>query len=330
MRNLPIQLKIVILDTDKASAGVLKAILETKPDVIDVKLFTDVKNANDALRQSNFNGLFIDIFSVGAEKGTDFIGHVRKEYPDVSVCLYSHSSDLTSMPNVSEYWKNKFGHYFKLSKDKTVQGLEREVEGVLSGIAYDVQAFLARDRVSGLRKLAQETPHSLTDEQKREIEETADVVEKALESKGANTQFHSMIIPGVNTSQMEQLVLETLKEASNSLQVTTKVNIGVLATGSLLVIVSFIVAAVTNRWEAVAFGGFGMAGVIASLITNPLKSISISARRLVQVQAAYLGFLSQLAFLGSESEDITIIEKSKRLEETMAQTLKVLDEHFGK
>jgi len=327
MLNLPLHLRIAILDTDTASAGVLKAILKTKPDIEEVRILTQTKAANDIFRYDGFNSLFIDIFSLGVKTGLDFIEHIRTEYPIVSICLYSSSSSLQTMPGVSDYWRNRFGHYFKLSKDQTIQTLDSNVEGVLWGLAGDVQAEIARDRVIGLRKLTEEAPQDFTPEQKREIEETAAVVEKALEAREVNAQAKASIsVPGVNTGQMERLVNDTLIEASQSLQLTTRVNIGVLATGSLLVLVSFIVASITNRWEAVAFGGFGMAGIIASLITNPLKSIGASARRLVQVQVAYLSFLSQLAILNQDSEDTTVIERSQRLETAMAQTLKTLDE----
>jgi len=50
MLNLPLPLKIAVLDTDTASAGVLKAILETKPDIEEVRIFTHTKTANDAER----------------------------------------------------------------------------------------------------------------------------------------------------------------------------------------------------------------------------------------------------------------------------------------
>lgn len=283
MRNLPVRLRVVILDMDIASAGALKAIIETKPDIEAVKVFSQPKEANDAFRYDAFNSLFIDIFTVGVEAGLDFIEHVRTEYPLVSICLYSHSSSLLLMPGVSDYWRNRFGHYFKLAKDKAIPTLDREVEDTLEGIAYDVQAEIARGKVTNLRKIAE----SAEPEQKREIEETANAFEKVLESK-ADTQAKLYPVPGMDTGQMGQLVNSTLAEAEKSLQVTTNVNIGVLIAGSLLVIVSFVVASITNRWEAVAFGGFGMAGIIASLITNPLKSIGLSARRLVQVQVAYL------------------------------------------
>ena len=126
---------------------------------------------------------------------------------------------------------------------------------------------------------------------------------------------------------MEQLIADTLKESKQSLQLTRMVNIGILIIGSILLLVSFVIASITGRWEAVAFGGFGLAGIIASLITNPLKSISASASRLVQIQTAYFQFLSQLRLLNQDSETITIIERSQRLGDAMERTVKILGEY---
>lgn len=331
MRNLPLPLQIVILDTDIASAGALKAIIETKPDIEEVRIFNQTRTANEAFRHDGFNSLFIYIFSLGVKTGIDFIEHVRTEYPIVPICLYSLSSSLVTMPEVPNNWRSRFGHYFKLPKDQTVHALDSSIEDILYTIAYELQGNIARYRLSNIRaRLSDEiTPYGFTPEQKQEIVETVAAAEKALVQR-ENQPSTITIVPGVNTGQLEQLVNITLKEATASLQLTTKVNIAVLVAGSLLLLISFIVAAVTDRWEAVAFGGFGTAGIIASLITNPLKSISANARRLVHVQVAYLQFLSQLAMLNQVSADTTIIERSQRLGEAMTQTLKALEEHFGK
>lgn len=127
---------------------------------------------------------------------------------------------------------------------------------------------------------------------------------------------------------MEKLVDDTLKEAKHSLQGAAKVNIGVLVTGLIIVLGSFIYASITSQWQATAFGGVGMAGIITSLITNPSQSISASVERLVQVQIVYFTFLSQLSILSRASEGITILERSKQLGEQMVLTLKSLKENL--
>lgn len=332
MENLPLPLKIAIVDSDPIGADVLKTILRTKPDIEEVSVFDQTGVAYGRFGHVDFSTLFIDIFSLGVDAGIEFIEYVRSEYPAVAICLYSPSVMLKLMPEVKDNWRNRFSHYYKLAKDQTIQNLDISSEEVLPLLAHYTQSAIARLQLSNLRtKLSQVSVQNLTVEQKQEIEEVASAAEKALQPQEAKAQPKAItIVPGINTAHVEQLVDETLREAKKSLQMTTNVNIGVLVAGSFLVAVSFIVASYTNQWEAVAFGGFGIAGIIASLITNPLKSIGLSSRRLVQIQVAYLAFLSQLSIINQVSENTTIIEQSKQLGDEMTRTLKSLEEYFGK
>jgi DNA-binding NarL/FixJ family response regulator len=331
MASLPLPLKVAILDTDSLEANALKTVIEAKQDIVEVKIFNQIQSADEAFSKDNFNSLFIDIFSLGVEIGIKFIEHVRSEYPTIPICLYSSSQSLRLMPSVNDYWRTRFNHYYQLAKDQTIQNLDRSAEQVLEALSSYLQAATVRFQLSNLRKqLSQESVDSLSAEQKREIEKIAADAEKALEPLGSKSQLGTLLVPGMNTEQVEELVNETLKDAKKSLQMTTNVNIGVLVAGSLLVAASFTVATITSQWEAVAFGGFGIAGVIASLIANPLRSIGISARRLVQIQVAYLAFLSQLRLINRDWDETTIIEQSKQLGDEMSRTLKALDEYFGK
>lgn len=113
---LPIQLSIIILDTDEANASVLKALIETKPDIEKVKIVSDIKSAERALRDEDFNSLIIDIFPFGVDISLNFVQRVRDEYPVVPICLFSLLDSLRKMPGVNEYWKKRLSHYFKLAK----------------------------------------------------------------------------------------------------------------------------------------------------------------------------------------------------------------------
>jgi hypothetical protein len=197
---------------------------------------------------------------------------------------------------------------------------------MLMKMARYIRVRLARDKVEQLRAFTNTSAIPLSTKQKEDLEETASVIENVLDTEDKREQQEILKVPGVNTSQMERLVSNTLSEANQALSLTTKVNIAVLVIGMLMVIASFIVAVATNRWEAVAFGGFGMAGVITSLIANPLKSIGSRARKLVQVQVAYLAFLSQLALLNRDVQGDDRIKISERLETAMSQTLRILNE----
>ena len=262
----------------------------------------------------------------------DFIEYVRSMYPLVPICLYATSSNLSTMPGVNDYWTRRLRHYYRLYKDQTIANLDVAVEDMLPRLANWFQTRVARARVGDLVKLVESQGTVVINyEQKNQIAEIVAMVENALKSREENYRSQpNLVVPGVNTEQVENLVNTTLREATQSLRLTTNVNIGILIAGSALVFVSFVVASITGRWEAVAFGGFGIAGIVASLIVNPLRSIGASARRLVQIQVAYLSFVSQLALLNRDSEKISEIDRSQRLGEEMARTLSVLEEQSSK
>jgi len=333
MHELPVPLRIAIVDRDNVAAGVLKAIVETHKGVEDVAVFGDAKGAHHAFHEGKFNSVFIDLFSVGVEESLNFIRYIRETYPQVPFCLYSSQENLLSFPDVPEPWCVKFGHYYAIPKDQNLQRLAQAIEDILFKLSTYLLSRIARARLSELRTLiAQDRIKlALSPEQRSDIEEVTATVEKALKAREEIARSDRIpLIPGIARGKVEQLVSATLEQATRSLHTTSRVNIGILVFGVLLVTVSFIVAFITRQWEAVAFGGFGIAGIIASLITNPLRSIGISARRLVQVQIGYLSFLSQLAILNVESANHNGLERSKRLGEEMARTLQALEEYFGK
>ncbi len=327
MPELPIPLKIAIVDGDRTSAAILKTITQSHPGVEAVETFDERHDAEKALHQG-FNSLFVDVFTMGTTIGVNFIEHVREKFPLVPICLWSTTANLIEMPDVSEHWRERFGHYYKLPKDQDVQRLKDTASQVLDALATTLQIDIARRKVDSLVEL---TTVVSNQQQRSEITEAVETIQGALRSREKRARaVATTVVPGVNTSRIEDLVTSTLDAAGKSLDLTAKVNIGVLIAGSVLVFASFVVASVTNHWGAVAFGGFGIAGVIASLIANPLRSIGVSARRLVQIHVAYLGFLSQLALLNRESDKSSELERSQRLGEEMARSLQVLKEHFGK
>jgi CheY-like chemotaxis protein len=332
VEKLPVPLKVVILDSDASSAKVLKAVVESKPDIEAVETSATPQAADRLFREQGFNSLFIDVFSVGTVEGVKFIEHTREKYPTIPICLYSVASNLVTTPGVDNNWHRRFSHYYKVLKDQTVPALDSAVEDILPKLSNWFLTRTAQTRVSDITTLIN-TPgtNAINQQQRNEIIEIVAEVEKALKVRAENYRYNeATIVPGVDTAQIEQLVNTTLKEATQSLRITTNVNIGVLIAGSALVFISFLVASITGRWEAVAFGGFGTAGIVASLIVNPLKSIGASARRLVQIQVAYLAFVSQLALLNRDSDRISEIDRSQRLGEEMARTLEVLEKQSGK
>jgi len=188
MTSLPMPLKVAILDTDITSATVLKAVVEMKPDIEEVEVFSDPETADEAFHSRGFNSMFIDIFALGTKAGVDFIEHMRAEYPAVPICLYSQSAILLTMPGVSDYWRDRFGHYYQLPKDQTAQALAVSVDLILYRLSKYARVRTAQDKIADLRNLVQEAQTGLTPEQKQEIERTATVVEQALELERKDIQ----------------------------------------------------------------------------------------------------------------------------------------------
>lgn len=62
-----------------------------------------------------------------------------------------------------------------------------------------------------------------------------------------------------------------------------------------------------------------------------IKATGLGARRLVQIQVAYLGFLNQVSLItrGKDMEAISPLEKSKYLGESLRAVLEALEKRFG-
>lgn len=336
MANLPFPLKIAILDATLDTAEVLKAVLALKTGIQRITVFSDRGVASEAFTREGANALFIDIFSVGVREGIAFIEAIRRNHPIVPICLYSSESDLATMPGVNTYWQNRFDHYFKLVKDLPTRTLSTSVDAVLASLSYELQANVARDKLSDLKiKLIDQRGSHAESQVKlgaevkfgpsaQEIEETVATALTALEAR--QQQQALMVVPGIEAAQMKQFIVNTLNETRQSLQLNRRVNIGVLFFGAFLVLISLILkfAIEIDIQETIVFGGLGMAGIVASLITNPLKSISASAGSLVQIQAAYFQFILQLKMLSQESSAVTLVERSKMLADVTERTIKIL------
>ena len=331
MDTLPVRLNIAIVSSDLISSGVLKGLIETNgKDVISVKVFQTTREAQAAFKDGRLNSMFIDLFSVGVNEGVILIEHIRNNFPSVSICLFSTQSNLTLMPGIEEHWRSRFGHYYKIIQDQNLQSLAIDVQKMLWKLSTWIQRYLARvelDKLSKQMASSNET-HKLSNEHREQIEKATSAARIALETKEEDFSL-PIIVPGMATGQIGQLVETTLAQATKSIQTTSKANISILIFGAALVTASFAVAITTHLWEAMAFGGFGLVGVVASLITNPLKSIAVSARRLVQVQIAYFSFLNQLTILNVQSENTNILERSQRLGEETSRALQSFEKYFG-
>lgn len=332
MSQQVIPLRIGILDSDSITVSILKSVLDNTPGIDDVALFQRPSEVIDALVRDEINSLLLNIFNVGITTSLELIESSRKGHPFVPICLLGDRKRLIELPDVPKAWKKRFDHYFRLPTDQPPDQLKKAIDQtvlLLDDYLGNSKAYVG---LKDVRNMLAHRSGLFTDipiEQAKDIEKKLARAEKVLEKQ---TSGRSYLIQGFESEDIKKLVEGTLERAATSLQETARVNKWLLLFGMLLVGGSFVVATVTSNWGAMAFGGFGMAGIIASLITNPLNSISVGSRRLIQLHIAYVGFLKQLELMDILSQDhqqITVLEKSRQLSEATELILKSLNEHFG-
>ncbi len=328
------RLDILVADSDSASSAAIAAAFSQSNGVTTVSIARAAEEATAMLAHEKSNALVVDIFSLGVEIGIKLIENTRKLRPESPICLLGTRLNLLALPNVPKSWRSRFGHYYKLVKDQPPGMLQNDAQAMAYKLFTYWLARSAKVRLTNLRamllKMESKSTSSILDN-RREITEAIDFAQKAIDAQKTQSERIVGIVPGFEARDIQLLVNQTLNRASRALDTSTKINTGILVFGALLVAASFITACVTQRWEAIAFGGFGLAGVVTSLITNPLKSIGITSRQIVQIQVAYLGFLNQISIITECPNDTTdaAMAKSIRLQEATQSIQETLVKNFG-
>ena len=325
---------ILVADADSVSSAAIAAAFDRNTAATSVLVARSADEGKAMLAQGKANALVVDIFSLGVASGIELIETTRQDYPTFPVCLLGTRDSLRELPNVPRHWRSRFSHYYKLAKDQPLNFLQKDSEVMAYKLFTYWLARSAKFRLSDLRNMllqAETRPTFHLADIKREITDAIEFAQKAIEAQSAQSERVAGIVPGFEARDVHVLVNETLDRASHALDTSTRINTGILVFGAFLVASAFIIACVTQRWEAIAFGGFGLAGVVTSLITNPLKSIGITSRRIVQIQVAYLGFLNQIAIINECANHTpnAAMTKSQRLQEASQNIQQTLDKHFG-
>lgn len=330
MDTKPLALKIAIIDNDSETAGILSPVFRNIPHVQSIELFDSKEKITSGFMDGNFNSLLINIFSVGVKDGIELIEFVRHNTPHVPICLVGNTKDFFLMEGVPNEWRVRFEHYYKLPVDLPAGKFLSSAEDITRLLSLYLLSRTASVRLRDLKAFFETTRVDYhIDAQQTRIEETFNIVESALQAKQESEKKNRFIIPGFDTHALQGLIKETLQKASTSLERAASVNKGILIFGGALVVAGFVVATIKGSWEAVTFGGFGVAGIVTSLITNPSKSITSGARRLVQIQVAYLGFiniLGSISNLSSKDEDSTL-KRAEVLNNAISNVLETLEKH---
>jgi len=333
MGEASVRLRVAIVDSREWESQAICSLFELLPVVEHASVHPLRPGLPSVLRHEGVNALAINIFSVGVAEGISAVREVRDELPHVPICLLGTVEQLTAWPGVPIEWRERFGHYYRVNIELPPGPLLRDIELATDRFRGYLLSQDAQARLRDTRELLSVWEgHSLQldDEATNRIRAAIDVAEQAIEER-ARVEPPS-IVPGFADTDVQELIKTTIDRASRALDQSAKINGLIIAGGMALVIASFVVAAITKSWAAVAFGGFGISGVVASLVSNPLSSIGLGARRLVQVQVAYLGFLNQVRLLGvgdSATDGEDAATRSRQLSAATVEVLQALETYFG-
>ncbi len=142
-------LTVMIADANRVSARNLHNVLEARPHIAKVEVFNHPGPARRAFRGAGFNCLFVDIYSLGVDAGLELIQYVEAACPEAPICLYSDSSSLITVPDVSQAWRNRFGHYFKLGKDQLTRASEADVDTLVDSLVAHLPKTVSRETAAG-------------------------------------------------------------------------------------------------------------------------------------------------------------------------------------
>lgn len=179
-------LRPAIVTNDSYNAKILKSSIESTNNLAtSIELENQINLADNLFRHKGCNCLFIDIFTYKIKSTLEFINHIRNTYPVVPICLYSKRANLSLMPEVDSYWRNRFEHYFKLAADEEDYQFIDNTQHMLRAMLHYLQNDTALIQVSDLAKRLQEAPGKIVfeQEQKTEFKELLSMIEQLLKTR---------------------------------------------------------------------------------------------------------------------------------------------------
>ena len=329
MADIEKKINIGILDPNKTNASVLKSLFENQYEIDNVFTYDNTTLLVADFENEKLNGLLINIYSFGIPESLNLISLIRKEYNSAPICLVGHRDELSFFKGVPENWKKRFEHYYKLAIDETIEILTNEVSQMSKLLFSYWIARTAKIKLRYLRDVFSTSDNYKNSYNINELRGIVDFAEKAIDRRMGNHEKGN-IIPGIEEKDLQNLVKDTLEKSSKSINNYANLNKLIIYFGLGIITISFITVMITKDYELIGFGGFGLAGIIASLITNPIKSIGRGAKQIVQIQASYFGFLNQIKLINNLETDKfnESIEKSKRLEEVTLSIHESLEKYF--
>jgi len=330
VENLEPKLKIGLIEPDMDNAEQIKSFFDSQKRFVEsVEIIQDGKELVQKINDECINTLVINIFSYSVLKGIDIIKEVLllKE-KTVPICILGTNVQIKYFKEVPNEWRKKFKSYCKMVIDVSPQDLNDEIKRMSISLFRCREEKILKNQLNVIS-----TSKYIPEDEK--ILKLSELSEKAIklssdQGKDANKELMEYLIPGISEQALPVVIRKTLETSASSIETFKWVNLAIIILGIFLVLASLTLFGVTENPAFLGFGGIGLTGVIASLITAPVMSIGKTARQMVQIQICYFGYFKQIEILKSEKNDTIddLIKKSERLEAVTNSLQKSLCEHF--
>lgn len=325
MENLERKLRIGLIEPIKSNAERIKASFANNNEYVDrIETIHSKDELFGKIEEDVVNTLVINTFS--CDFGTpDLIDIVSKrKEKTIPICLIGSSSDFKSLFKSHP----KFKSYCRIETDTSPEYLDDDV--------FRMSKSLFRCREEKILKyILSNTINNPDKTDKEKIEEMSELSKNALklaeeQGKERNDESAKILIPGISHEALPEVIRKTLEKTTESIDVYKWVNVSIVVFGIILTAISLIAYCITRDITVLGFGGFGFAGIITSLITNPTSSIGKTARQMIQIQINYLSYLKQLQMIDSV-KSITledVVKKCEQLNKTTNSLQMFLCEYF--
>jgi molybdenum-dependent DNA-binding transcriptional regulator ModE len=346
MENLDAKLKICLISPNEKNLQFIATCFNSQRGIVErVEIIESKEEFFEKVKEGKINALVINIFSYGIPKGIKIIEEIRemakeeakkekgKKEKEIPVCILGTSEDFECFKKVPVEWISNFRKYCRVAIDVPPSNLDKDIKRMsLSMFRYRKEKILLNQQ-----NIIKNDPNLSEEEKVQQITELfAEAIELASEQgKGVNEELglNKPLIPGISAAALPVVMRKTLEQTTNSINVYKWTNVGIIAAGLF-----FIFASLVIFWkdpgknpEILGFGGLGLAGIIASLITAPSGSIGKAARQLIQIQISYFSYLKHIEILeDAENKNNTdnAMVRSARLKEITDSLHESLHKYF--
>ncbi|WIG98350.1 hypothetical protein [Myxococcus sp. SDU36] len=307
-------LRVAILEGEPAATRRLTSLIHRVAKG-SVETFPTIHDLRQALQDGRVDAIFIDLVAIGTDISVPFIEETRSTYPRIPICLFGTTESLSNIPGISPKWRKRFEHYLRAPIDVPDQSLQDSLGSILSNCAADIVRWEAKNQLAQVTSELKQGSGKLDSGTQQRVLATMEAAQAALSTPAVSVAPPSGFAVFFQDARVTALVNSTLEECSKTARRSSHVNVAVIAFGMAMILFSFTAFLVERDPLILSFGGFGLAGLIAALISSPLKRMANDASRLMQLQLAYLSFLNQTALLTDSADSSSRTERSRLLGE---------------